>query len=212
MNFKAAIFDMNGTILSDEDEYGLAFKRVLERLGVKVEVDYPHEAGIGVEENWSIFLVKYKIKTTKTTQQLAVETQQEYTKLIPKVTLKEGFLDYVGKLKNDGIVIGLATSNTWSIVEKIFNKFNIEKYFQAVTTCEELIRNKPDPEIFIKTAEKLQIEQEECVVFEDSAAGIKGARLAGMKTVGIARDKAYEKKLKEADIIINNYLETEEII
>jgi len=212
MNFKAAIFDMNGTILSDEDEYGLAFRKVLEGLRVKVSTSYPHEAGIGVEANWSIFLTKYKIKTTKTTQELAAETQKEYTKLIPKVTLKEGFLDYVVKLKNDKIIIGLATSNTWSIVEKIFNKFNIEKYFQVVTTCEELARNKPDPEIFIKTAEKLQVKQEECVVFEDSVAGIKGAKLAGMKTVGMARDEVYKKKLKEADIIINNYLEAEEII
>ena len=212
MNFKAAIFDMNGTILSDEDEYGLAFKKVLERLGVKVSLNYPHEAGIGVEENWSILLDKYKIKTTKTTQELAAETQEEYTKLIPNVTLREGFLNYVDILKNEGVVIGLATSNTWSIVEKIFNKFDIERYFQAVTTCEELVKNKPNPEIFIKTAEKLQVEREERVVFEDSVAGIKGARLAGMKTVGVARDEAYKKKLKEADIIIDNYLETKEII
>ena len=61
MNFKAAIFDMNGTILSDEDEYGLAFRKVLKRMGAKVTLDYPHEAGIGVEENWSNLLVKYKI-------------------------------------------------------------------------------------------------------------------------------------------------------
>ena len=196
MNFKAAIFDMNGTILSDEDEYGLAFRKVLKRMGAKVTLDYPHEAGIGVEENWSNLLVKYKIKTTKTTQQLVSETQEEYTKLIPKVTLKEGFMDYVKKLKSEGTVIGLATSNTRSIVEKIFNKFNIERYFQAVTTCEEVVNNKPDPEIFIKTAEKLQVEREECVVFEDSVAGIKGAKLAGMRTIGIARDEKYKKKLK----------------
>ncbi|MFC1710256.1 HAD family hydrolase [Patescibacteria group bacterium] len=209
MNYKAAIFDMNGTILSDEDEYGLAFNKVLKRLGAEVKLDYPHESGIGVEENWTMLLGNYNIKTNKTTQQLAVETQEEYSKLIPKVTLKKGFHSFAQKLSKKGIVMGLATSNTWSVVEKIFKKFDIEKYFQVVTTCEELVKNKPDPEIFIKTAEKLQTERGDCIVFEDSVAGIKGAKTAGMKTVGIARDKKYEGILKEvgADFVIYNYLE-----
>ena len=64
----AVIFDLNGTVLSDEDEYGLAFKRVLETLGAEVESDQPHVSGIGVEENWPKLLKEYGVKTKKTTK------------------------------------------------------------------------------------------------------------------------------------------------
>ena len=201
----AVIFDLNGTVLSDEDEYGLAFKRVLTRLGAKVDSDYPHTAGIGVEENWPPLLKKYNIKTQKTSLKLARETQEEYIKQIPGVDLRDGFESFVSKLRDDKIFTALATSNNWSVVNILFQKLDLEKYFDVVTTREEVLFSKPDPETFLKTAQKLQVEPEECVVFEDSTAGIFAAKSAGMKTVGVARDESYAKMLKDADLVIYNY-------
>lgn len=204
-DFDAVIFDLNGTILSDEDEYGKAFNKVLAGFNIKTGKVYPHESGIGVSENWSKFKKKYDIKTDISDDELAVMTQGEYLKLLKSVKLREGFKEFVEDLRLSGIKIGLATSNTWGVAEKILGHFGIEKYFDAVTTREEVEKGKPDPEIFIKTAEKLNIEPARCIVFEDSVAGIKAARKAGMKTVGVARDDKQKKFLSDADTIVFDY-------
>lgn len=201
----AVIFDLNGTVLSDEDEYGLAFKRVLEALGAVVDSDQPHVSGIGVEENWPKLLKEYDIKTKKTTKELAIETQNEYRKQIEHVTVRDGFEEFVSNLKEDGIPIALATSNNWSMVDEVFQKLDIEKYFDVITTREEVLFTKPDPEIFILSAQKLQVDPNGCIIFEDSQAGIKAAKLAGMKSVGVAQDEKHAKTLKDAKLVIYDY-------
>lgn len=78
MKISAVIFDLNGTVLEDEDEYGKAFNKVLQSLGLNPNTEIPHEKGIGVKENWLKFVEKYKIKTDKTPEMLVRETQENY--------------------------------------------------------------------------------------------------------------------------------------
>src|SRR3989344_8748720 len=111
----SVIFDLNGTILSDEDEYGLAFKKVLNKLDVSVS-DYPHESGIGVPANWVIFLNKYNIKSAFSILELSDMTQKEYLKISPRVTLTKGFTDFIRSLKREGKKTALATSNDRLVV------------------------------------------------------------------------------------------------
>lgn len=207
LGFDAVIFDMNGTILSDEDEYGQAFKKVLLSLGIKNDSDYPHKSGIGVDENWEIFKNKYKLETEKTVGELATMTQNEYLKILREVELKPGFLEFVNSIRKSGIQTALATSNSYSITERVLEKFQIKNLFDVVTTREEVKINKPDPEIFLITAQKLMVDPSRCVVFEDSPAGVEAAKSAGMKVVGIARSEAYKKKLKRADLVVFDFQE-----
>jgi HAD superfamily hydrolase (TIGR01509 family) len=202
---QAVIFDLNGTILSDEDEYGLAYGKVLESLGVQQDDKYPHISGIGVEENWPYLIEKYKVDTKKTKEELSKETQIEYLKLLDSVKLKKGFKRFVNELMDNNIRIALATSNNWSMVENILKKFDIESYFEVVTTREEVQLTKPNPAIFLRTADKMYVAPPECAVFEDSEAGLQAAKTAGMKSVGVARSVDYEIKLGKADVVIQDY-------
>lgn len=205
MKINAVIFDLDGTVIASEDQWGEAFNRVLRRLGVESDSIYPHQGGIGIEENWPIFIRKYNIKTDKSVFELGVETIAEYYKLIPKVTLKEGFLDLVQELRKKDIKIALATSSTWEITERVFDSLDIEKYFDSVTTGEEVIYKKPDPAIFQIACEKLGVLPENAVVFEDSSAGVAAAVTAGLKVVAIARNKNQILDLKNADMIIDDF-------
>ena len=205
MKLSAVIFDLDGTVVADEDEYGEAFARVLKKLGVIVDSEYPHVGGIGVRENWPIFIKKYNIKTDKTIEELTLLTQQEYKKLIPKVTLKDGFIEFVTALRESEILVALATSNTWDIVENIFDYLHIEKYFDSVTTGEEVSFKKPEPDIFLVALDKMGIEPERCLVFEDSESGIEAAKGAGMKIIGIYRDNKHLKTLNNADLLKDSF-------
>jgi len=203
----AVIFDLDGTVLDNEDEYGAAFRTILRLLGKKVDKKYPHIGGIGVKENWPRLLAKYKIKTKKTFEELTLETQNEYLKRIGEVTLKKGFEDFVADLKNSGISCALATSNAWWIVDAISEIHPLSHFFDTITTGEEVDFKKPDPDLFLLTAQKLGMESSECLVIEDSNAGIEAAHRAGMKASGIYRDRNHAEELKEADLLIRNFYE-----
>lgn len=204
---KVIIFDLDGTVLSNEDEYEIAFERVFYRLNAGKKKNFSHETGIGVRENWERLLREYKIKTKKSADELAYETQLEYLKLLEKVRLRSGFKKFAELLREDGIGIALATSNSWSMVEKVFERFDIEKYFDFVTTAEEVHLNKPSPEIYLLTAEKFGVDPAECVVFEDSPAGVMAAGNAGMRVIGILGGGGNKEQLKKADLIIKSYLQ-----
>lgn len=207
MIISAVIFDLDGTVLDNEDEYGIAFNKVLKSFGVNTGLDYPQVGGIGVHENWGILLEKYKIKTDKTIQQLAHETQNAYLEQIDKVSLKPEIEEFIDNLKKSGIQTALATSNNWFIVQEDFDRIKLDQYFDCVVTAEEVLEKKPAPDLFLKAAEKLSALPKKCLVIEDAPAGIKAAHAAGMKAVGLARNDEMEDKLIEADLIVGSYAE-----
>jgi len=207
MDLRAVIFDLNGTVLDDEDEYGVAFGKVLQNLGVKVTGEVPHTTGIGVAENWPRLILKYGVTTEKSIDELAALTQHEYIGLLSTVTLKPGFEKFASEIKSSGLNIALATSNTYLVLDEVFKTYPIEKYFDVTTTAEEVESRKPAPDLFLVTAEKLGIDPRYCVVFEDAKAGIDAARQAGMKVVGIALNEEIKNDLKEADLIIKDFTE-----
>jgi len=205
MKLLAVIFDLDGTVLDNEDEYGIAFREVLFKLGEKTDSEFPHTQGIGVEENWQRLIPKYKIKTKKSIEELSKETQEAYLKMLSRVTLKEGVRNFIQDIKDSGIFVALATSNTWPTVEQVFDTLDLEGIFDVMTTGEEVKYKKPDPEIFLLTAQKLGVDPENCLVIEDTEAGIKAAKDAKMSAVAIARDSKHAKVLKEAKKVIYDY-------
>jgi HAD superfamily hydrolase (TIGR01509 family) len=203
---KAVIFDLNGTVLADEYIYGRAFGKVLSFLGRKIDKAYPQIAGIGVEENWPGLISKYHIKTSRPYDELARMTQEAYLTNISKVKIKAGFKNFIDILRKNKIKTALATSNTWWMVNKVFEKLNLNDYFDIVTTKEEVTFNKPSPDIFLLTAEKLGVKNNNCVVIEDSEAGIEAAKAAGMKAVALIKDNRDKKNIiKMADLVVANF-------
>ncbi len=205
MKISAVIFDLNGTILEDEDEYGTAFNKVLESLGIKTGEKYPHISGIGVKENWVEFKSKYKLM--RSIEELTKETQEAYLQELDAVTLRPGFEEFARSLKESGIRIALATSNSREVTSKILEKVGLDGLFDVITTSEEVKYNKPAPELFTLTADKLGGERYNCLVIEDAPLGVAAAHRAGMKVVAIARDEKYAKQLKEADLIVGGFSE-----
>lgn len=205
MIISAVIFDLDGTVLDNEDEYGKAFNKVLKSLGFNSGTDYPQVGSIGVHENWPILIAKYNIKTNKTIERLARATQDAYLEQINQITLKPGIEEFIKNLKAGGIQTALATSNNWFIVQEDFDRLKLDHFFDCVVTAEEVLEKKPAPDLFLKAAEKLSVEPEKCLVVEDAPAGVKAAHAAGMKVIGLARNDETEDNLIEADLVVRNY-------
>ena len=205
MKISAVIFDLDGTILEDEDEYGRAFNKVLRSLRVETKTYIPQTKGIAVKENWPLLIRKYDIKTNKSVEELASETQEAYLQEINEVMVRPGFTEFAEELKDSGIQIAIATSNNWKITEKILYKVGLQGIFDAVTTVEEVAFSKPDPSLFTVTADKLGVEREECLVIEDAASGIAAAQSAGMKVIAICDKVEDEKILANADLLVDGF-------
>ena len=207
MKISAVIFDLDGTILEDEDEYGRAFNKVLKSLGVETETLLPQTKGIAVKENWPLLIKKYDIKTNKSPEELAHETQEAYLQEINEITIRPGFTEFLENLKDRGIQVAIATSNNREVAEKILGKVGLQGVFETVTTVEEVAFSKPDPSLFTVTADKLGVEKEECLVIEDASSGIEAAQLAGMKVIAICDKVEDEKILASADLIVDGFID-----
>lgn len=106
-----------------------------------------------------------------------------------------------------GTLLALATSNNWWLVEDELEDLSLQKYFNATVTREEVANPKPAPDIFWKAAEKLGIPERECVVVEDSKAGVEAAKEAGMKVVVVLGSYTTEEDFPEADLVVEGFEE-----
>ena len=88
--------------------------------------------------------------------------------------------------------MAVATAAPVANMEFILDGLDLRKYFDAITTAADVKNGKPNPEVFLISAEKLGIEQQNCIVFEDAINGFEAAHRAGMKSVGISTVNSIE--------------------
>jgi len=193
----AVIFDLDGTILDNEDSWEEAFSRVVTRTGIKVPGGlrqpngWIHEPGIGLEPNWRRILGGGNVEQER---QLAHEVSEEYKTLVAgELFVKPGMVELIGKIKDRGWRTGLATTSFWHVVEDQLEELALQLAFDVTVTGDEILQLKPDPEIFLLAAQKLEVEPGECVVVEDAVGGVRAAVEAGMKAVGLVTDYAPKK-------------------
>lgn len=100
-----------------------------------------------------------------------------------------------------GIKTGVATASRPRNVSFILDDLDLRRLFDTVTTADEIVNGKPDPEIFLLSAAKLGVEPQNCIVFEDAVGGFEAAHRAGMKSIGIATVNSIEDILKLESVV-----------
>ena len=100
--------------------------------------------------------------------------------------------------------LAVASSAKRERIELVLNRFELTSYFDVIVSGYEVSNSKPHPDIFLKAAEKLKVDPKECIVIEDSANGIRAAKLANMFWIGY-NNPISNQDLSEADIIINDF-------
>lgn len=103
--------------------------------------------------------------------------------------------------------MALASSNNRKTVDLIVEKFNLDKYLSVIMSGEDVKEGKPNPEIFIKTAEKLGLSPTDCIVIEDAENGVLAAKSAEMKCIGLKNPGSGNQDLSKADLVVNSFQE-----
>ncbi len=213
---KAIIFDKDGVLIETFDSYLQAYIKVLSKIGIKIIAnDVAKRYGMkGPEIIKQIAQEKGKNITDEQIQELTREKDRLYKKFSEKnMKLLPGAKKLLTYLKNKNYKIGIASSSTKELIEHMMKVTKIENYIDATVDGFEVKFSKPDPEIFLKCAEKLEMEPENCIVIEDSIHGINAAKRAGMKCVAVATGQTTREELEKTkpDWILNTLEEFNKI-
>jgi beta-phosphoglucomutase len=122
----------------------------------------------------------------------------------PKIEPIAGLQPFINDLEKNGAKIGVATSAPRSNLDLILSKVNIRSKLGTVLASEDVQNHKPDPEIYLKSAQNLQVSPVQCVVFEDSFSGVSAALNAGMRVVGVLTSHTVEE-LPPCDLYVTDY-------
>ncbi|HCW53956.1 MAG TPA: HAD family phosphatase [Clostridium sp.] len=196
---KAVLFDMDGVIFDTEKAYLDTWIKVFNKHGYEMKREiYISVMGTGRKNVKKTFINIFGENLP--IEEMYKEKDYLLAKIIDegKVPVKDGAEEILSYLKENGYKIALATSAKRVRTDKQVNMAKLEKYFDEIVTGDDISNGKPDPEIFLKAANKLGVKPEECIVIEDSPAGIQAAFNGHMYGIHV-------EDLKEADEIIKKY-------
>jgi beta-phosphoglucomutase len=138
-------------------------------------------------------------------KQLVNEKEAYYRKIYePFLSPINGLENFLTELKNASIKMAIASSATVGDIDFILNKIPVRDDFEVIIDGSRVSKGKPNPQIFLKAAHDLGASPQDCVVFEDSLAGIKAANAAGMKVVGITTGHT-AAQLQPSAMVIDDY-------
>lgn len=185
---RAAIFDLDGVIVSTDEYHYLGWKRLADELGIPFD-RHINERLRGVSRMQSLEIILEKATQTYTAdekQAFAERKNTYYREFLNQVTPRDilpGVLELLAELKTKQIKIAIGSSsrNTPLILAQI----GLSDYFDAVADGNDITRSKPDPEVFLLAAERLGVPPLECLVVEDADAGVEAALAAGMFVLGV---------------------------
>ena len=183
---EAVIFDLDG-LLADTEIISLkVYQELLEDFGIPfTEETYSREySGHREEENVQRFLDAYDLPWNFY-QTLEKVYELEARILVKGVNLKKGAKNLLAFLQREGLPIALATSSVESRARMILDSNGILSLFDHLVFAKDVKRSKPYPDIFLKACSDLNVLPENCLVLEDSEAGIEAASRAGIPVICI---------------------------
>ncbi|MHC6119271.1 beta-phosphoglucomutase [Companilactobacillus sp. FL22-3] len=206
---KGFLFDLDGVIANTSAYHSIAWHQLADKLGVTWSDELANNLkGVGRMDSLNLIL-KYGNKENEYTEEqkeaFAKEKNDNYLKLLDHLDKSEilpGMEDFIKDLSDHHYLISLASSSKNSPM--VLEKLDLAKYFDAKVDPATLKHGKPDPEIYTRAAEVLNLKPEECIGVEDASAGVKSINGSGAISLGIGDPRI----LNEADL---NFKDTSEV-
>lgn len=205
IRFKVALFDLDGVVFDTEPQYSIFW-------GGQCRRYHPEEPGL-----------EHRIKGQTLTQifdaHFSGELLEEQGKITERLnefeaqmtfTYVEGFLNYIQRLRQEGVKTAVVTSSNKVKMEAVYASHpEFTSLFDAILTSEDFAESKPSPDCYLKAAARFGADPADCVVFEDSFNGLKSGRAAGMCVVGLSTTNPAESIAPLCDLVISDYQESQ---
>ena len=198
MEIKGIIFDLDGVLVSTDRLHYQAWKKIADKLGIAFdEKKNDRLRGVSRMESLEIVLEEYVDRACISPEEkikLAEEKNQYYVQLLQtmgKRDVSPSVTETLHYLKNKGYLLAIGSSS--KNAKLILKQTELTDWFDAISDGNNIKNSKPDPEVFLKAAQFLDLSPAQCAVVEDAEAGICAAKAGGMEAVGIGAAYQCEK-------------------
>lgn len=206
---KTVIFDMDGVIVDTEPVHHYAYNQHFKKLNIEVTPEmYASFTGNSTKNIFERLKEQFNlnedvqtlVETKRNLFNDAFDSKQD-------LYLLDGVEDLIKDLHKNGMQLILASSSATVTIDRIFNRFELHKFFTHIVSGEDFPKSKPHPAIFLKAVELSNTAAKDCIVIEDSTNGIKAAKAAGIYCIGY---DSYHSKMQDyslADMVISDFKE-----
>lgn len=202
-NLKVALFDLDGVVFNTEPQYTIFW-------GTQCREFHPGHPGLEHEIKGQTLTQIYERHFNGALickRQLITARLDEFERNMSFEYI-EGFIDFVSDLRQHDVKTAVVTSSNKAKMAAVAEQRpEMDTLFDAILTAEDFERSKPDPDCYLKGAQRFEAKPSECIVFEDSFNGLKSGRGAQMCVVGLATTNAAKSIAPYADIVVSNFKE-----
>jgi beta-phosphoglucomutase family hydrolase len=185
---RAVLWDMDGTLIDSEEYHWIAWQETMADQGHPITREQ-FRSSFGKRNDTILTNWLGARATPRMIAQIGDEKEERYRALVRNdgISLMPGVEHWIHRLYESGWRQAIASAAPRLNVEVILEALKIADCFQGIASAEDVTNGKPDPEVFLAAAAAVGALPERCIVVEDAAAGIEGARRAGMRSIGVSR-------------------------
>lgn len=196
----AVLWDMDGVLVDTGEYHFKAWKDTLQEYDIHYSRD-TFRSTFGMNNRGLLQRVLGDRYTTALYRSISHQKEKTFREMIQgKIRLLPGVLPLLEDLQRSKIPQAIASSAPIENIRAIITELELQPFFQAVTSASHM-PGKPDPTVFLSTANELEVPAENCIVIEDAVTGVEAAHRAGMKCIAVTTTNPI-KDLKHADLIV----------
>jgi HAD superfamily hydrolase (TIGR01509 family) len=213
--FRAVIFDLDGVLADSEPWWNEIDAKLLAEHGVTYRGEY-HRNVLGVSYRLAVDFYKNAFALSASTEELMRRRGEIATEFFAnRVGLFPSAKSVIAELREQmNLHLAVATSSVGASARPFLNRHQLTAFFYAVVTGDEIDRGKPAPDIYLRTADKLAIPTDACLVIEDALSGIAAAKAANMRIAAIPDRRFVDPREyeREADYVLGSLCEVPALI
>ncbi len=179
---KGAIFDMDGLMFDTERLWQKGWRELARANGYKPSMEFARDVmGTSGELMWAVINKYYPSVDPK---EFAAACRKKVAEaLAVEVPVKEGLYEILNYFRDHNVKMAVASSSSVEMIKGNLVSADVQEYFSVIVSSSEVAKPKPEPDVFLEAAKRLDIAPEDCYVFEDSFGGVRAGAAAGCTTI-----------------------------
>lgn len=207
--FRAVIFDMDGVIVDSEPHHERSFRKLFDEIGFgdRHGIHFPDYYGRSDKALLDDFIAVHQ--PVQTFEEML---DRRHRHLVELLRAEQPIFPGLPEIVEECAArwpIAVASGSLHAVIDEVLGMKSLRRHFSAIVSSQDVPRGKPHPDIFLRAAELLETAPEDCVVIEDSDAGVTAASAAGMQSIAITNSFARER-LGHATVVVDTYVELKE--